>query len=206
MGLAFETIIKSFLPKGKIWETQESLNYLISGTAKEPKRLHDKATKFYNEFNIINSSVYAPEHSQDYLIIQGLYTNEELQRIIVEYLNKDYEFKQAIENFADFIGVDLLWKKFPFPLEFGTFQFSDEFGDPNASETCELLIEFDTSVTGDISCVQYNKILWLVNFLKPPYLKITFENPPNVSSEDFEFGYSQFGDSFSGYVPCQLIL
>lgn len=206
MGVAFEKIIKSLLPKGKIWETQQNLNSLIQGTAREPKRIYDKATNFYNEFNIINSFKYAPEHSQDYLIIQNLYTSPELQRIIVEYLNKDYEFREAIEDFADFIGVDLVWKKMPLPLEFGVWQFGDEFGDPNASETCELLLEFDITVTGNITCQQYNKILWLVNYLKPPYLKITFENPPSQSTIDFEFGYSQFGDSFGDYTPCELIL
>lgn len=198
MDLKFVALIKTFVPKGKFWENQEKFNLLIDGISDEFSRAYNKSKKFYEEFNIISSEALAGEHSQDYLIIQGLYTNRELQRIIVEYLNKDLGLKAIIVDFANFLNVNLIWGTAITPLEFGVFEFADEFGDANASPVMELFIEFDN----DITCQEYNKIVWLVSYLKPPYLKVTYTNKPVNAIVPFTFGYSQFSDEFGELIPC----
>jgi len=202
LALKFKNLLKSFLPKGRAWEEQPQIDKLLSGFSDEFGRQYDKDTKFYQDFNIIKSSNLAIEHSQDYLIVQGLYSNRELQRIIVEYLNKDYQYMEAIEDFANFIGVPIAFINFPLPLEFGRMQFGDEFGDPLAEPYTDLYI--DLNFSGDITCRDYNKIQWLAKFLKPPYIRLTFTNPPNNAILPFEFGFNQFGDDFGNLIDCEL--
>jgi len=72
MDLKFVTLLKSFFPKGKIWEFQTNVNYLINGLSVEYGRAYNASKEFYNNFNIINSEVLASPHGKDYLIIEGL--------------------------------------------------------------------------------------------------------------------------------------
>ena len=198
----FSELLKRLLPDGRAWDFQENFNDLIDGISDEFGRSHEQSTNFYNEFNIIDSSMLAFEHSLDYLITDKLYLNVERQRIIVEYLNKDYEFKDAIEDFANFINSPIEYLVFPTSIEFGVFEFGDEFGDPDAIGVMELLIQFDDNV----NCEEYNKIKWLSEYLKPPYLKIIYSNPPVESTTPFEFNNIQFGDEFGGeIIPCTII-
>lgn len=198
MDLKFTSIIKSFFPKGKIWQFQTNFNYLINGLSDEFGRIYNKSKAFYNNFNIINSQVFASEHGKDYLIINGLYTNAEIQRIIVQYLNKDFGFKEIIEDFANFIGTPIQWGLIT-PLEFGVFQFGDEFGSQE-SQIANLFLTI--GLNGDTTCQEYNKITWLVNYLKPPYISVTFSDTPITSITPFTFGYSQFGDEFGKLAAC----
>jgi len=197
MDLKFVTLLKSFFPKGKIWEFQTNVNYLIDGLSVEYGRAYDASKEFYNNFNIINSEVLASPHGRDYLIIDGLYNDFEIQRIIVEYLNKDLGFKEIIEDFADFIDVPIVWGLIP-PLEFGVFQFGDEFGQSETVMELFLTIGLD----GDATCQEYNKMKWLVEYLKPPYLSVTFSDQPINAIVPFTFGYSQFGDDFGELISC----
>lgn len=197
MDLKFVTLLKSFFPKGKIWEFQTNVNYLIDGLSVEYGRAYNASKEFYNNFNIINSEVLASPHGRDYLIIDGLYNDFEIQRIIVEYLNKDFGYQEIIEDFADFIDVPIEWGITP-PLEFGVFQFGDEFG--ASEEAMELFLII--GLEGDATCQEYNKMKWLVEYLKPPYLSVTFSNPPSESILPITFGYSQFGDDFGELVSC----
>lgn len=197
MDLKFVKLIKSFFPKGKIWEFQQNFNYLIDGLSVEFGRAYDTAKEFYNNFNIIESELLASPHGRDYLIIEGLYSNREIQRIIVEYLNKDFGFKDIIEDFANFIGVPIEWGS-PAPLEFGVFQFADEFG--VTDNTMELLLTIGLS--GDTTCQEYNKMKWLVEYLKPPYLSVIFSDAPVSAIIPITFGVSQFSDDFGELVPC----
>ncbi len=200
MDLKFTQLLTRFFPTGKIWEFQANLFSLFEGVSIEFSRVYELGNNFHREFNLVESETYASEHSEDYLIRQGIYTNLELQRIVVNYMNKDIEFKAAIEDFAAFINVPITWLNLPAAFEFGVFQFGDEFGDPTVSPNMELLIEFDSGVT----CQEYRKVRWLVEFLKPPYLKVTFSNEPVLSIQPFEFGVSQFGDAFGESIPCEL--
>lgn len=202
MALKFVTLIKSFFPKGKIWEFQENFNNLIDGISVEFSRAYDAATSFYNNFNIIQSELLAGLHGRDYLIIEGLYTNREVQRIIVEYLNKDFGFQEIIQDFADFIGVDIIWS-LPSPLEFGVFQFGDEFGDATSSQIGNLFLTI--GINGDITCQEWNKINWLVNYLKPPYINVEVSDAPINSIIPLTFGVSQFGDDFGELDQCQIL-
>lgn len=197
MDLKFVTLLKSFFPKGKIWEFQTNVNYLINGLSVEYGRAYNTAKDFYNNFNIINSEVLASPHGKDYLIIDGLYNDFEIQRIIVKYLNKDLGFKEIIEDFAYFISVPIEWGS-PAPLEFGVFQFADEFGTTDG--VMELLLTI--GIDGVATCQEYNKITWLVGYLKPPYLSVTFSDPPITSITPLTFGYSQFGDDFGELESC----
>jgi len=198
MDLKFINIMKSFFPKGRIWEFQKNFSDLIDGMSVEFGRSYDNTKAFYEDFNILDTSNLAVEHSKDYLIKQGLYTNNELQRIIVEYLNKDFNFKDIIEDFAIFIGSPITWEKAAPAIEFGIFEFGQEFGDADVSQTMQLVIKFPD----DVTCSQYQKIVYLVGFLQPPYLEIFFTSPPAQTLIPFEFGVSVFGDEFGGITSC----
>lgn len=198
MGLKFINIFKSFFPQGKIWEYQEEFNNLIDGMSREFGRSHDKTSKFYDDFNILNSTSLAVEHSKDYLIQQGLYDVDELQRIIVNYLNGDLDFKEIIEDFATLVGSPISWEKAPTAIEFGIFEFGQEFGDPNIEQTMQLIIKFPD----DVTCSQYTKVTYLVGFLQPPYLEVFFTNKPTETLTEFQFGISEFGDGFGDIASC----
>ena len=202
MDIRFSNIIKNFFPKGKAWEFQSNFTSLINGMSDEFGRLYRDSTDFYNNFNIINSQELADVHALDYLIVKGLYDKSELQRIIVEYLNKDLSFKEIIEDFSNFTGINIMFLNLPLPLEFGTFEFGDEFGDATASEFMDLLIGFED----DVTCREWNKIRWLVEYLKPPYLRVRYDNKPIESVTDFDFGVIEFGESFGGELTsCEII-
>ena len=168
------------------------------------RRVYNKIKTFYDNFNILNSSTYAVEHSTDYLIAQGLYNSVQLQHIIVEYLNKGYEFIEALEDFASFINIPIVFLNLPTPLEFGELQFGDEFGDVTAESTMNLFIEFDQ--IADLTCDDYNRVRWLAEYLKPPYINIIYTNQPTNVIEYFEFGSSQLGDEFGGIGTCTIVL
>jgi hypothetical protein len=203
----FVELFERLLPEGRAWEIQDNTRNLLNGISEEFGRSHDKATKFYRDFNLLNSSNLAFEHSQDYLITKSLYTNRERQKIIVDYIEGDeFEFKKAIEDFATFIGTPINYLPLPLPIEFGTFQFGDEFGDPNALGYMELLIEIE--LQSETDCLSWNKIRWLVEYLKPPYLKVYYSNKPVSALTPFEFGNIEFGDSaeFGGeLIPCEIV-
>ncbi len=194
MDLRFHEILKSFLPKGKIWELQTNTDSMIAGTSVEFGRFYDTSTKFYNGYNIINSYELASEHGNDYLIKSGLFTGSEIQRIIVNYLNGDMGLKEIIEDFADFIDISVSWG-IPSFFEFGVSQFGDEFGGEVAP--CNLYIIMDAP-----TCSQYNKMKWLVEYLKPPYVNVELSDPPANAITPFTFGLSQFGDDFGEMSPC----
>lgn len=201
MDLKFVTLLKSFFPKGKIWEFQTNFNYLIDGLSVEYGRAYNSAKEFYENFNIIESESLAKEHSLDYLIVQGLYTKLELQRIIVEYLNQDLGLKEIIEDFANFTNVSISWENPHAPFIFDSSKFGDKFGDKDNPGIMELLIKFGSSVT----CKEYNKIYWLMEYLKPPYLDVQYTNKPLQANDKFIFDSSKFGDKFVNQVACELI-
>ncbi len=198
MALKFSNIIKSFLPTGKAWELKENTSKLIDGTSEEFERAYNTSKEFYDNFNIIQSDKLADKHGPDYLIQSGLFSNREIQRIVVEYLNKDYDYKTIIDDFATFIGESVSFVNLPISMEFGELQFGDEFGDPTLSRYMEILIQFSDT----ISCANYKKLEWLALFLKPPYVNVIFENKPINSITPFTVGYSQFGDELGELSAC----
>lgn len=196
MDLRFSEIIKSFLPVGKIWEQQENTTNLINGMSDEFGRLYTDAVSFYNNFNIVKSYELASEHGNDYLIKSGLFTGIEIQRIIVQYLNKDMDFKEIIQDFADFINASVTWGV-PQYFEIGFSQCGDELGGEGSPAI--LFVILDAS---NVTCSQYRKIKWLVEYLKPPYLHVLMSDPPLTGSIPFEIGYSQCGDSLEQASIC----
>jgi len=201
MDLKFVATIKSFFPIGKIWDFQTNFNYLIDGISIEFARLYNNAKDFYNNFNIINSEELADFHAKDYLLDGELYTNKELQRIIVEYINKDFGFKQIIEDFANFINSPIEWRVYGLPVQFGEFEFAETFGNidnPAIFEVMNLVIILDVSII----CSDFKKIDFLVNYLKPPYLNVDYVNKPLISSNYIEFGRSTFPSEFGAIKPC----
>jgi len=201
MALKFKRILKSFLPKGKFWEDQKEIDIILDSEAKEFKRHYDLSTKFYNEYNIVQSYALADIHAKDYLIVEDLYTNQELQRIIVKYLNQDLGFKEIMLDFSEFINVPIFFGNPHQPFIFGQSKFGDKFGDKNNPGIMELLIKFESSVT----CLEYNKIVWLAKYLAPPYLELTFSAIPLNNDVKFTFGSSKFGDKFRDIEVCELI-
>lgn len=201
MGLKFITILESFFPKGQIWIFQTYFNYLIDGISKEFERAYNSAKEFYANFNIIESEELADIHAKDYLIDGELYSKSELQRIIVEYINKDLSFSEIIEDFANFIGFPIEWGVFGLPAQFGDFEFAETFGDltnPEEFQVMNLIIILDET----IECLNFRKINFLVNYLKPPYLYISYINKPVASLDYIEFGRSTFPSEFGIVESC----
>lgn len=201
MDLKFVEILKGFLPKGKAWENQENTFKIFEAVSDEFSLIHAKGASFYKNYNLVQDESLATEYSNDYLIYQGLYSNLELQRIIVEYINRGYEFKDAVEDFSEFIGVPINWTFLPYPMEFGDMQFGDEFGDASVSRVMELLIEFEE----DVTCADFNKIKALVQYLQPPYLSVQYTNTPTDDIVALEFGEMQFGDEMGELITCSLV-
>jgi len=177
MAVKFENILKSFFPKGQIWIFQTNFIDLITGMSIEFLRAYDSAKEFYINFNIINSEVLAIEHGRDYLLNTDLYTNAEIQRIIVEYINKDLGLKDIIEDFATYIGHPITW------------------------DSAEIMI-LEITFISSIDCEYFNKIRFLANYFKPPYLQIIYINSPAIE-DPFIFGDSTFGSTFGGTLVCQ---
>ena len=200
MDVKFYKLLQSFMPKGRAWENNSELQKLLDGFSYEFGRVHKDIKSFYENFNIINSTDLAVEHSKDYLIVQGLYTNSELQRIIVEYLNKDFSIKEVIEDFANFSNIPIEYTLLPKPFIFGSSKFGDEFGYKN-STIMQIYIKF----IGSPTCKEYNKIRWLAEFLKPPYLKVEYSSVPTIANDSFTFGKSRFGEKFVNIIPCEII-
>lgn len=197
----FVELFTRLLPKGRAWDLQTNNKNLLDGISVEFGRSHDKATQFYKDFNLLRSANLAFEHSQDYLITEKLYNNLERQKIIVDYIEGDlYSFKEAIEDFAIFINVDIEWTLLEEPFIFGSSKFGDKFGYINAN-IMQLFIKF----VGSPTCEEYNKIRWLVEYLKPPYLEVTYTDKPLIAFEKFIFGTSEFGDQFANIIPCEII-
>lgn len=202
MELKFTELLKSFFPKGKIWEFQTNFTYLINGISVEFGRLYTSATDFYNNFNIIESEKLAPLHAKDYLIDGTIYTDFEIQRIIVEYINKDLSFNQIIEDFTNFINSPVVFALNGAPVQFGNFEFADTFGDEtevSEFEVMKLVIVLDV----DIVCAEFKKINFLVNYLKPPYLLVSYINKPVFSENYIEFGRSEFSSEFGEVIQCK---
>ncbi len=202
MGLKFITLLKSFFPKGQIWVFQTNFNYLIDGISREFERAYNSAKEFYANFNIIESASLAPFHAKDYLIDGTIYTNLELQRIIVEYINKDLSFKQIIEDFANFINSPLFFALNGTPVQFGDFEFADTFGDETEGSEFEIM-KLVVVLDEDIICSEFKKINFLINYLKPPYLLISYINKPAFSENYIEFGRSEFPSEFGEVIQCK---
>tara|TARA_R110001606_G_scaffold2504_4_gene10963 strand:+ start:2156 stop:2767 length:612 start_codon:yes stop_codon:yes gene_type:complete len=203
MDLKFKELLQSYIPKGKAWEENHNFDKILGGFSGEFSRVYSKIKTFYDNFNIIKSNSYAVSHSSDYLIVQGLYNNPALQHIIIEYLNKDYDFIEALEDFASFINVTIKFLNLPTPFEVGFSQVGDELGDPTASSAMNLFIRFDDI---NLSCDDYNRVRWLAEYLKPPYLNILYANQPTNKISPFEVGFSQVGDELGGIETCTIIL
>jgi len=201
MVLKFVSLFDRLFPKGKAWEeNQENITQLKEGMSDEFGRVHTDITTFYQNFNIINKYELANFHGLDYGLNTRILTNRELQHIIVQYIYGNIEFKDLIEDFANFIGATIEYINPNLPFIFGSSQFGDTFGDSTLSEHMELLIRFDAGTT----CSQYVKLTYIVNFFKPPYLKVTYSEQPLAANDPFIFGSSQFGDKFKEIVPCTL--
>ena len=148
-------------------------------------------TTFYNEFNLIESSSLAVDHSKDYLIKQGLFTNVELQRIIVQYLNQDYGLQSIIEDFATFIGCDLEFSGVPNPFIVGRSTIGNYLGDPLINNTrCILYVKFnDINDVGNIT-----KMKELISYIKPPYLRVIYNTTSDVTNIPFIIGRNTTGN------------
>lgn len=197
MGLKFQSVIKSFYPKGKIWVFQDNFDKFIQGMAVEFQRANDDIKEFYDDFNIINSTNFAVEHSNDYLITQGLYSDDELQRIIVKYINGDMTFKEIITDFANYIDVEIEFIKAQSSIKFAS-SFAMTFGDPDIVENMQLQIDLIDNVT----CTKYKKMVDIVDYFKPPYIDVFFTGKPSEGVTAFQLGTWQFGSGFGDISSC----
>ncbi len=198
MVLKFVNLFDSLFPKGKAWdENQDNITKLKNGLSDEFGRIYDNITTFYQNFNIINKFELAKLHGKDYLLDVDLFSNSEIQHIIVEYIYGNYSLQEMIEDFATFIGADIEFLNPAPPMEF-IFTFPSEFGDENVNSNMQIFIEFADGTT----CEHYRKIVYLVNFFKPPYLLAEFSNAPAGGIQLFEMGSAEFGHRFGEEVTC----
>lgn len=191
MDLKFINILTNFLPKGKFWEDQPYVKKIIAGISNEYLMVYEKAKYFYTTFNIIKSQELATVHSQDYLITQGLYTKAELQRIIVKYLNKDYDLKFIIEDFADFIGTGIEFESVASPFIVGRNTIGNSLGDPTYNNTRMMLYVKFLNVN-DI--INIRKVKDLIKYLKPPYLQVIYNTTNDVNNNLFITGSNTTGN------------
>jgi len=203
MDLKFSNLIKGFFPVGRFWEMQENFTYLTNGLSDEFSRAYNKILLFHEQFNIVNSFELANEHGSDYLLRRCQFTKPEIQRIITHYVHgTNYKFKEAIEDFADFIGAEIIFLNPNTYSGFGVIQFGEEFGsyEPTA-QNCQLFIQFGENV----SCSQYGKIECLIKYLIPPYLQLTMSDRPNAGFKLFRVGTSKMKDKLGETIPCGVI-
>ncbi len=186
MDVKFVKVLKQFFPKGKIWEFQENFTYLIDGISIEFGRFYDKAKQFYEDFNIIESDALAVEHSKDYLIKQDLFTNDELQRVIVAYLNKDLKFEEIITDFAAYVGMSLTYGTVPESFIVGSSTAGNALGDADFTNiNMVLFISFESIDTPEHQD-SIVKIKWLVEYLKPPYIEVIYNDTDTFLEYTFE--------------------
>jgi len=201
MVIKFVDLFTRLFPKGKAWdENQINITYLKNGLSDEFGRIYDKITAFYQNFNLLNSYELSNFHALDYLLNVNIFNKRELQHIIVEYIYGNYEFRDLIEDFANFIGINLTYLKPTPAFKFGRSKFGDKFGIDGVEPNMQIFIEFDV----DATCDHYRKIVYLVMFFKPPYLQVDFSAQPLSSYDVFKFGKSKFGTQFKTIVPCTL--
>ena len=168
MDVKFVKVLKEFFPKGLIWKFQTNFTYLIDGISIEFGRAYDSAKEFYNNFNIITSYILAVEHSKDYLITQDIFSNSELQRIIVEYLNKDLSFNEIILDFANFVGSSISFGALPESFIVGSNTAGNALGDAAYTNTRMVLYVVFSSIETPEDQENILKIKELIAYLKPP--------------------------------------
>lgn len=200
MVLKFVELFDNLFPKGKAWdENQENITKLKAGLSDEFGRVYDDITTFYKNFNIIKKFELSKIHGKDYLLDIDKFSNSEIQHIIVEYIYGNYTMNELIDDFATFIGANITFLTPSPPITF-TYEFPAEFGDVTVGTNMQVFVEFADGT----SCENYGKIVYLVNFFKPPYLLVGFSNKPIGGSKLFEMGTSKFGEGFGTQVVCEL--
>ncbi len=186
MDIKFVKVLQLFFPKGKIWIFQENFTYLIDGISIEFGRIYDKAKQFYQDFNIIESDAFAVEHSNDYLITQGIYTDAELQRIIVEYLNKDLNFESIINDFASYVGMNLTYGSLPESFIVGSNTAGNALGDTAFDNTNMVLYVVFNDIDTQQDQENIIKIKDLIDYLKPPYIGVLYNDTDTFIEYTFE--------------------
>lgn len=191
MDLKFATLLNSFLPKGKFWEMQNNISKITEGISDEFSRVYMDSKNFYNNFNIIESFTLANEHSKDYLITENIYTNPELQRIIVNYLNKDNKLKEVIEDFASFINTPIEFGAVPSPFIVGRNTTGNALGDPLFNNP-RMVLYIKFLDVNDVNNIK--KIKNLVKYLMPPYLQVIYNTTNDIENIPFIVGRNTTGN------------
>ena len=191
MDLKFVNVLNRFFPKGKFWDLQENLNNLVAGISVEFSRVYDESKTFYQEFNIIESFNLADKHAEDYLISKNIYTKAELQRIIVNYLNKDNKIKAVIEDFANFIGTPIEFGAVIYPFIIGRSTTGNALGDPLLNNP-RMVLYIEFLDVNDVNNIR--KIKDLVSYLKPPYLQVIYNTTNDVQNIPFVIGRNTTGN------------
>lgn len=191
MAVKFESILKSFFPKGIIWDFQDNFKKLIEGISIEFNRAYLSSKAFYDDFNIIESENLASVHALDYLLNMNLYSKVENQHIIVEYLNKDLSFEEILNDWADFIGIVIEFGQVFQPFIIGRSTTGNALGDPLFNNhRMVLYIRFISGFDEqDIS-----KYKWLLEYLKPPYLQLVYSQVGAVENTPFYVGRNTTGN------------
>lgn len=197
MDVRFYNVISRFFPKGKAWELTGNFDNLVKGLSVEFGRAYNQIKTINSQIEITKSSALAIEHGRDYIIDTELFDADEIQRIIVNYINKEVEFKDVISDFADYIGYPVVWFSDIDEIEF-TFEFTAVFGDESTALPMILKVEFDPN----IQCKQYNQLIFLIEYLKPPYIQIEYIGVPNLGLTPFEIGLSEVGSPLGDTNPC----
>lgn len=202
MDLKFVNLLCDFLPKGKIWENpQGNILKLKHGISDELGRVYLQITEFYADFNILNRSNLANTHALDYGLDAHSFTDQEMQHIIVEYIHKNYTLQQIIEDFSALIGASVEFYAPPKQhSRIGGIKTSFKLYGGEKNMVVWLQYAFNPSTT----CIQYQKINYLANFFKPPYVKLTQEGAAPIAIKDFFAGKSRVGSRLGGVETCAI--
>ena len=191
MAVKFENILKSFFPKGIIWIFQDSFKKLIKGMSIELNRAYVSATQFYDDFNIIESEALAHKHAADYLLNLSIYSNNQHQKIIVDYLNKDLNYVEILQNWADFLGVVIEFGTLPPSFIVGRSTTGNALGDPSVNNhRMTIYIKYISGFENNNDI----KFEWLLEYFKPPYIYIIFSKIDINSDTPFYIGRNTTGN------------
>ncbi len=191
MAVKFQSLLRSFLPKGLIWDIGDNFKKLLEGMSYEFERLYTRAKTFYYDFNIIQSEKLADVHAHDYLIISGLYSKHEIQRIIVEYLNKEYNFEEVINDWALFLGITIEFGTVYQPFMVGRSTTGNALGDPLINNYRMLLYIKFIDGHDEMSVAKFK---WLLAYLKPPYIEILYSQTTALNNIPFYIGRNTTGN------------
>lgn len=178
-GLEYRKQLQSLLPKGKLWNRNESsvLTKLLYGMAEELARIESRAENLINEKLLSSTTELITDHESDFGIPeegQDLQPTLALRRneLKSKLLEVGQQDKQYIDDICLAFGYDVYIEEFR-PGWSGVLVSGEECGDQKNIFYWRINIDLD-SVTDSIE-VDLTKLIDKINKLKPGHSHVLFD-------------------------------